>query len=82
MYVDKKSTKKGGEQVLTDTMEMELSITRANITKREIAKRLGISETALYHKLNNTVEFKASEIVKMKEMLHLTDKQRDKIFFA
>lgn len=63
-------------------MEMELSITRANITKREIAKRLGISETALYHKLNNTVEFKASEIVKMKEMLHLTDKQRDKIFFA
>lgn len=67
---------------MTDTMEMELSITRANITKREIAKRLGISETALYHKLNNTVEFKASEIVKMKEMLHLTDKQRDKIFFA
>ena len=63
-------------------MELELAIKRAGITKRDIAKKLEISETALYHKLSGGVEFKASEIVKMKEILNLTNEQRDKIFFA
>lgn len=67
---------------MTDTMELELAIKRAGITKRDIAKKLEISETALYHKLSGGVEFKASEIVKMKEILNLTNEQRDKIFFA
>ncbi len=67
---------------MTDTMELELAIKRAGITKRDIAKRLGISETALYHKISGEVEFKASEIVKLKEILHLTNRQRDEIFFA
>lgn len=67
---------------LTNTEELEIAITRAHITKRQIAKELGISETALYNKLNGSAEFKASEIVKMKDILQLSDKQRDKIFFA
>lgn len=67
---------------MTDTLELELSITRANITKREIAKQLSISETALYNKLKNIAEFKASEIEKLKNILNLSEDERNKIFFG
>lgn len=67
---------------MTDVLELQLSIKRANITKREIAKLLDISEAALYNKLRNDAEFKASEIEKMKNILNLTDEERNKIFFG
>ena len=67
---------------MTNTLELELAIKRANITKRDLAKKLGISEMALYKKISNHAEFKASEIVKLQEVLKLSTKQRDVIFFA
>lgn len=67
---------------LTDILELELAITRASITKREIAKQLNISETALYNKLRNAAEFKASEIEKLKNILNLSESERNKIFFG
>lgn len=67
---------------MTNTLELELAIKRANITKRDLAKKLGISEMALYNKISNHAEFKASEIVKLQEVLKLSTKQRDVIFFA
>ena len=66
---------------MTDVAQLEYFIKKAQITKRQIAKELCISETALYNKLNNNAEFKASEIVKMQEILKLTNDERDKIFF-
>ena len=65
---------------MTDTKELEIAITRAGLTKREIAKRLGLSEMGLYKKINNITEFKASEIKALAEMLEITD--IDAIFFA
>lgn len=47
---------------LTNTIELEVAIKRSGLTKRELAKRLGISEMGLYKKIHNITEFKASEI--------------------
>jgi hypothetical protein len=47
-----------------------------------IAKKLNLSACGLKRKIENTNEFKASEIVKLCEILGLDDKMRDKIFFA
>lgn len=44
---------------MTDTLELELAITRAGITKRDISKILETSEACLYNKINNRSEFKA-----------------------
>lgn len=65
---------------MTNTKELEIAITRAGITKREIAKRLGLSEMGLYKKINNITEFKASEIKALAEILGIT--KIDEIFFA
>ena len=46
-----------------------------------IANILGITRGALYKKLDNITEFKASEIVLLKKILNLSDKERDDIFF-
>lgn len=64
---------------MTNTVELEVYIVRAGLTKREVAKRLGISEMGFYKKLNNITEFKASEIDLLVNMLGITD--MDKIFF-
>ena len=66
---------------MTDTLELELAITRAGITKRDISKILETSEACLYNKINNRLEFKASEIEKLKKVLSLSEKERNKIFF-
>ncbi len=47
---------------MTNTVELEVVIKRAGVTKREVAKILGLSEMGLYKKLHNITEFKASEI--------------------
>lgn len=47
-----------------------------------VAKMLGISRASLYKKLNGNVEFKVSEIVSLCKVLHLSDKERDLIFFS
>lgn len=65
---------------MTNTKELEIAITRAGMTKREIAKRLGLSEMGLYKKINNITEFKASEIKALVEMLKIKD--IEVIFFA
>lgn len=67
---------------MTNTEELEVAITRAGISKRKIAKLLGVSETTIYNKLNGKVEFKASEIVAMCDILRLTTAQRENIFLS
>ncbi|MBQ2662721.1 MAG: toxin-antitoxin system, antitoxin component, Xre family protein [Clostridia bacterium] len=67
---------------MTDTKLLELAIVRAGVTKREIAKALNISETALYAKIKGVREFKASEIIIIQRLLNLSNEERDRIFFA
>lgn len=68
--------------MMTDTIKLEMAITRASITKKKIAKYLNISEMGLYKKVNNITEFKASEIAILQRILNLTSTERDAIFFA
>ena len=68
---------------MTDTLELEVAIKRAGLTKKKIASELGISVMGLYKKINNTTEFKASEISKLAELLEIRDYQeKERIFFA
>lgn len=57
-------------------------ISDSGMTITSISKKLGITREGLYKKINNETEFKASEIVSMQRILHLSNETRDKIFFA
>lgn len=67
---------------MTLTNELEAAIKRAGVTKREIARKLGLSEMGLYKKIHNETEFKASEIMALSQLLNLLPPERDAIFFA
>lgn len=68
---------------MTNTLEFEMAMKRAGVTKREVAKRLGLSEMGLYQKINNITEFKASEISKLYDIFDLqTLEDQQRIFFA
>lgn len=67
---------------MTNSLELELQIKRIGISKKDLAKRLGISEMSLFNKIRNETEFKASEIVALTEALNLTQEQRNNIFFS
>lgn len=67
---------------MTDTLMLEMAIKRAGFTKREIAKRLNLSEMGLYQKMNNITEFKASEISSLYDLLNLKSlEEQQQIFF-
>ena len=48
----------------------------------ESGYKIGITYQGFLKKINNESEFKASEIQGLKELLNLTDEERDKIFFT
>lgn len=67
---------------MTDTVELEVAIKRSGLLKKEVAQKLGISQTCLNQKIQNITEFKASEISKLAKLLGLDDKEKNTIFFA
>lgn len=64
---------------MTNTVELEVAIKRSGITKKELAKKLGISEMGLYKKIRNITEFKASEIAILIRELNIQN--MEEIFF-
>ena len=67
---------------MTDSEALNKVIENSGLKLTFIARALKLSREGFYKKLNNQTEFKASEIVKMQEILNLANEQRDKIFFA
>lgn len=67
---------------MTNTKMLEAAIALSGIPKNVIAERIGISRSALFKKIRNESEFKATEIVKLQELLALTTEERNRIFFA
>lgn len=57
-------------------------ISESGMTIVSIAKKTGITRETLYNKMKGCGEFKASEIMGLSNALHLTMKERDRIFFA
>lgn len=66
---------------MTNTIKLEIAITRSGLKKREIASALGITAMGLYKKIHNLSEFKASEIIKLVKVLNLSNLEREEIFF-
>lgn len=67
---------------MTDSEALNKVIENSGLKLTFIVRALKLSREGFYKKLNNQTEFKASEIVKMQEILNLSNEQRDKIFFA
>lgn len=53
-----------------------------SLSKREIAESLGLTRQGLYNKLKGVSEFKGSEIKKLSDLLSLSEKEKEAIFFA
>jgi len=56
------------------------AIKTSGVKKCVIAQVLGITPNALTRKLNGSVEFKSSEVVKMRDFLHLSNEDVERIF--
>lgn len=67
---------------MTNAKLLRETIIKSGIKYKYIADYLGLSAFGLQKKIDNINEFKASEIVKISQLLNLSDKKRDKIFFA
>ena len=67
---------------MTNTVELEVAILRSRLTKKDIANELHLSRAGLYNKIRGLYEFKGSEIEKLSEMLSLTQKEKQSIFFC
>lgn len=58
------------------------SIEDSGITMSALARKTGIKRETLYNRLNNSAEFKASEMMKLAEALGLSKEECCEIFFA
>ena len=61
---------------------LKKAIEKSGLPISFIAKKLSITREGLYKKINGDTEFKASEIVNISDILHLSIEERDAIFFA
>lgn len=67
---------------MTNSKLLNLEIRKSGLSRVEVAEKLGLSLVSLGKKINNKVEFKASEIYKLIFMLSLGDEAVFNIFFA
>lgn len=67
---------------MTNSKLLSDEISNSGMTVTFIAQKIGITREGFYKKLNNSTEFKASEIVALQSILRLSNNRRDEIFFA
>lgn len=68
---------------MTDTERLQKAIEKSGLKISGIMERMGIkSYSTIQAKIENRQEFKASEIAKLCEILHLNAEQMNEIFFA
>ena len=56
---------------MTNTRQLKSVLTLRGMTQIELANKMGISPVTLSNKINNKIEFKASEIRKIADILGL-----------
>ncbi|RGM21673.1 XRE family transcriptional regulator [Eubacterium sp. OM08-24] len=69
-------------KTMTNTLKLKAVILERGFTQEQIAEMLGMTIATFNYKVNNKSEFKASEIKKLGEILHLTAEELNTIFFA
>ncbi|WP_041137928.1 helix-turn-helix domain-containing protein [Beduini massiliensis] len=67
---------------MTNTELLKQCLREKHFTLQKLADQLNISVSALSRKINNKNEFKSIEINAIQQILKLSDKTRDIIFFA
>ena len=67
---------------MTNSQELKKRIAGNGLMLSFVCEKLGITYATLRRKINNENEFTASEISTLTELLHLTDEERNRIFFA
>lgn len=67
---------------MTDSILLKQLIDEKGLKYGFIANKMGLSRAAFYNKINNKTAFDQYEIAKMCDILCLTSKQRNKIFFG
>lgn len=67
---------------MTNTTLLCDAIEKTGLKKDWIAKQLGITRAALFEKINNKREFKASEVAKLAKILSLPEEVREIIFLS
>lgn len=58
------------------------AIDQSGMKLSAISDKMGVNRTTLYNKVSGKTEFNASEIDAFSKALHLSDKDRNSIFFA
>ncbi len=66
---------------MTNSLLLREKIAKAGFKIGFVADKLSITYAGFFNKLNNQSEFKASEIVSLKELLNLTVDEVNAIFF-
>lgn len=67
---------------MTNTKMLEKYIEMSGYKKSFIAEQLGLTSYGFMLKVNNKSEFKASEMTTLCELLKITPKDKEAIFFA
>ncbi|MBK5261284.1 MAG: helix-turn-helix transcriptional regulator [Peptostreptococcaceae bacterium] len=66
---------------MVNKVEFEVAVLRKGLKKKEVAKLIGISESALYKKLNGKSDFIVSEVQRLFTILDLENQTATDIFF-
>lgn len=67
---------------MTDFDLLKEKIKDSGMTMVAIAKKSGILRETLYNRLNGVGDFTASEMLALSDVLRLSNKERNAIFFA
>lgn len=62
--------------------ELKAEMARSGLTTKKLAEKLGIHPATLSNKINGKTEFTCDEIMKIGEILHLSQKRIVEIFFG
>lgn len=61
--------------------ELRVELVRKNISIPELAEKIGIGKKSLYQRFKKETQFKQNEILRIKELLHLSNERVMEIFF-
>lgn len=67
---------------MVDLQALKNIIDDSGITMVAIAQKTGIGRVTLYNRFNGIGEFTASEIQSLSDVLHLSNSERNRVFFA
>ena len=68
---------------MTNTEMLQKKIEKSGLKLQFIADQMGISRFALYQKIRNDTDFRVPEVIKLCEILGITDTaEKEAIFFA